>query len=125
MSLLKPITAFAVSFVMLVACAATPGKVSEKELAVIRQDAMQIPPGTPRDATLDKLKPCNTVRLGAGTYGGVAVEEWKAEAFYEHKDGRDLFVRFLYFANGKLADVSDQRIDFRNNPALVKQWSGG
>ena len=83
---------------------------------------MQIPPGTPRDATLERLKPCNAVRLGGGSYFGVAVEEWKAEAYYESGDKRDLYVAFLYFANGKLADTSGQRIDFRNSPAIVQAW---
>ena len=51
--------------------------------------------------------------------------EARAEAFHDTNKGRDLVVQFLYFRNDVLVDMSDSRIDFRNDAALTKRWAGG
>ncbi len=77
------------------------------------------------------LSPCNSSHSGTSSewnsqltsIDGAMIEEWKYEAFVDKdKQGRDLFVTFLYFCNDHLVDTSDTRIDFRNNAQLVERW---
>lgn len=104
-------------------CATKPeGAVSEDELVSVRQTHAQIALGATKEATLGAFKVGNKVKLSAALLGGVNVEEWKVEAFHDEKSGRDLFVTFLYFCDGLLADQSDNRIDFRDNAELVTRW---
>jgi hypothetical protein len=108
---------------VLAACSSTPGKMDEKQLASLRADAAAITPGTSRDKALGALKGARTDRLSSTLIEGVAIEEWKVEAFHEGGAGRDLFVTFLYFADGVLVDESDRRIDYRANDALLTRWT--
>lgn len=117
--------AVAVTLSALAGCASTPaGSMSQKELAGVRTALDGVAAGQPRDRVLESLKPSNVVKLGTASVEGVAVEEWKVEAFHDEKDqGRDLVVRFLYFVDGKLADISDVRVPFREKPELVRSWA--
>ncbi|GMV25531.1 MAG: hypothetical protein AMXMBFR58_15620 [Phycisphaerae bacterium] len=106
-------------------CASKPAaEVSKGQMAEIRQVHGQLQPGAPRQQVLDSFKAGNKVKLGTSSVGGIDVEEWKVEAYYDEKERKNLFVTFLYFVNGKLADSSDARIDFRSNPELVDRWGG-
>lgn len=113
-----------VGAVFIAGCASPPGAMSEQRLAGVREAAGEVRPGLTRDEVLRELKPAHAVSLGASTVDGVAVEEWKIEAFHDSGKGRDLFVRFYYFIDGTLVDASDRRIDFRENRELVRSWAG-
>ena len=106
-------------------CASKPaGLVSESELKQSRDSYSKLPIGTPRDEALAKLGAGNRVKLGSAAIDSAMIEEWKYEAFVDRDKGRELFVTFLYFCDGKLVDTSDTRIDFRNNAELVTRWRG-
>lgn len=110
---------------LLSGCASKPrAEVSEKQLVAVRDAHAMLKVGEPTQKALDSFPAGNKVKLGASELGGVSIEEWKVEAFRDEKNRKDLFVTFLYFCNGKFVDSSDTRIDFRNNPAIVSQWSG-
>jgi hypothetical protein len=102
----------------------SPAEVSSGEMASVRKSHTSLKPGTPRDQALASFPKGNKVKLGAASIGDMSIEEWKVEAFADQKKRKDLFVTFLYFLDGKLADSSDTRIDFRNNPDLVEGWKG-
>ncbi|MFO0376177.1 MAG: hypothetical protein ACK51N_03925 [bacterium] len=106
-------------------CASKPAaEVSSKELAAARAAHAELKPGASRQAVLDSFKAGNLVKLGNSSMAGAAIEEWKYEAFHDEKERKNLFVTFLYFCNDRFVDSSDQRIDFRNNEALVAKWIG-
>ncbi len=111
---------------LLCGCESAPkGSVSEGELKTIRGMAQGITPGQKKADVLAKYERANVVRLSSTQLEGATIEEWKAEAFFDSKKGRDLSVQFLYFRNELLVDVSDSRLDFRNDAALAKRWSSG
>ena len=118
----------ALSAALPASCGSKPkGSVSEKELAMIRDVSHSIAPGMKKSAVLPKFEKdgANVVRLSSTQLDGATIEEWKTEAFNDSKKGRDLSVQFLYFRNDVLVDLSETRIDFRNDPALTKRWAGG
>ncbi len=99
-----------------------PAQVSQSQLAATRATHQALKLGTPTRDVLSAFKYGNTVKLGAASLDGLDIEEWKTEAFRDRDRGKDLFVAFLYFGNGRLVDSSDTRIDFRSNEALVQRW---
>lgn len=101
-----------------------PAAVSDQQLAAVRSAQTKLAVGTPIKESLAAFPAGNKVRLSAATMDGIAIEEWKVEAFHDggSKEGRDLFVQFLYFADGTLVDMSDERIDFRARPELAERW---
>jgi hypothetical protein len=99
-----------------------PAQVSQSQLTAARTTHQNLKLGTPTRDVLKAFKYGNTVKLGAASLDGLDIEEWKTEAFRDRDGGKDLFVAFLYFANGKLVDSSDTRINFRENEALVQRW---
>lgn len=105
-------------------CSSKPaGSVSASELQASRESYAKLPVGTAKNEALEKLGQGNKVKLGSASIDGAMIEEWKYEAFVDkEKQGRDLFVTFLYFCNDRLVDTSDTRIDFRNNAQLVERW---
>jgi hypothetical protein len=117
-------TALALASMVLASCGSEPkGSVSSKELAEIRQSASAVKPGMRKDDVLARYKKANAVRLASTQLGGATIEEWKTEAYTDSKQGRDLAVEWLYFRNDKLVDLSDARLDFRANTALVDKWA--
>lgn len=108
-----------------VGCSKPAGSMSKSDLERVRLASDGLATGTPKAQVLKSVKPANTVKLGSAEIGGVSVEEWKVEAFNDKNNkGRDLFVRFFYFADARLVDVSDTRVPFREKPELVKSWAG-
>lgn len=104
-------------------CSSPPAaEVSKSEMQAIRTAHDQTRPGMPKDAVLQGYKAGNTLKLGSSLIDGVTIEEWKAEAFRDEKNRKDMLVTFLYFCNDQFVDQSDSRIDFRNNPELVDRW---
>lgn len=104
-------------------CSSKPAaEVSKGDLAAVRQTHAALKVGDPKQKTLDSFKSGNKVKLGSSVLDGAAIEEWKVEAFRDQKQGKDLFVTFLYFCNDRFVDSSDARIDFRNNLELVNRW---
>lgn len=117
---------FVLSAILLASCGSKPkGSVSEKELAAVKQVSHAISPGMKKSAVLPKFEKdgANVVRLSSTQLDGATIEEWKSEAFNDSNKGRDLSVQFLYFRNDILVDLSESRIDFRNDPALTKRWA--
>lgn len=113
-----------VALLIVAACSSPPaGAVDKEQLAAIRGTAAKVAVGAPRDQVLAQYKGANQVRLGSAEIEGATIEEWKVEAFNDQGTGRDLFVQFMYFANGRLVDASDARIAFRENPTIVKAWT--
>lgn len=115
----------AVAVLFAAGCSSKPaGSMSSSDLDRVRIAADGVATGTPKAEVLKSVQPANTVKLGSAEIEGVSVEEWKVEAFHDkNKSGRDLFVRFFYFADSKLVDVSDTRVPFREKPELVKAWA--
>jgi hypothetical protein len=113
--------------IVLAGCASDPGKVSEGDLDKVRDSSQNVQIGMSKDDALDAYPKANKVRLATSSVDGVAIEEWKIEAYHDDdwNKSRDLFVSFLYFANGTLVDISDTRIDYREDTDLVKRWAGG
>jgi hypothetical protein len=109
---------------MLASCGSGPkGSVSQKELAAIRETSHTVTPGMKKSQVMDKYKGANMVRLSTAKLEGATIEEWKAEAFNDSKNGRDLSVQFLYFRNDLLVDMSDTRIDYRADSQLTERWA--
>ena len=107
-------------------CASAPaGSMSKGELATVRSSQTKVRVGESKDGALKSYgDKANKVRMSSASLEGAAIEEWKIEAFNDDGDrGRDLFVTFLYFRNDVLVDMSDTRLDFRNNPALTARWA--
>jgi hypothetical protein len=110
------------------ACSSAPkGAVSEKELAETRATQQSLRLGQAKDDALSQFKHGNVLRLSSARISGVDIEEWKVEAFNDDnsKKSRELFVSFLYFANGKLVDIRDTRADYTRDAEIVRHWSGG
>jgi hypothetical protein len=53
---------------------------------------------------------------------GLVYEEWQVEA--SSRRGDQHFRRYLYFADGRLAAFSDERIHYRENAELLRNWAG-
>ena len=85
--------------------------------------AEELAPGATPDEVRKAVQPANVVPSGSSAVDGVTVEEWKIEAFNDSDKGRDLFVRFYHFVDGRLVDTSDRRIDFRGDPEVIKGWT--
>lgn len=116
----------ALAAALLGSCGSKPkGSVSEKELAAVKESSHSIAPGMKKSAVLPTFEKngANVVRLSSTQLDGATIEEWKTEAFNDSKKGRDLSVQFLYFRNDVLVDLSESRIDFRNDAALTKRWA--
>ena len=108
----------------LAGCGSSPkGAVSKDQLADIRKTAHAVQPGMMRPEVMARYKTANLVRLSSTRIEDATIEEWKAEAYNDSKNGRDLSVQFLYFRNDVLVDASDARLDFRADHALVDRWS--
>jgi hypothetical protein len=112
---------------MVVACASNSAKMSEGDLKKVEAAATNVHVGMGKQEALDTYPRGNKVRLSSSSFGGVAVEEWKIEAYADDdwNKSRDLFVSFLYFAGDKLVDMSDTRLPYRESPDLVNRWIGG
>lgn len=113
---------------LLVSCAQGPAKakVSQDQVQTCREVFQSLSLGTSKKKTLDSFKHGYTTRLSASTMDGVHVEECKAEAYHDDNwnKSRDQFIGFMYFANDKLVATSTSRIDYRQDPSIVKQWVG-
>jgi soluble cytochrome b562 len=113
-----------IASLMLAACSSPKPRshVSEKEMKDIRSAYASLATGVDKAAALAKFKAGNQVKLSSAEIAGVSIEEWKVEALREAKPRNDLFISHLYFANGRLVDISDSRVNFRENTALVERW---
>lgn len=81
----------------------------------------QLRVGMPRQEVLN-LYPAQHLNLKSSTSAeGSVFEEWQVEA-YSHR-GNVHFRRYLYFANDALAAFSDSRIDYRENPGVLRGWA--
>lgn len=119
----RPVIAAFVAAALLAGCSSRPAaQVSSAELTTVRNAYASVGPGASETEVREAFEPAHLVKLGSASIGGVSVDEWKAEAFVENDTGRDMFIAFLYFCDGKLADMSDTRIDFRSKPELVDRW---
>ena len=121
-----PIRAVIAPFIaaaLLAGCASKPAaQVSSGELSSVRSAYTNVEIGDSTSEVREAFKPAHMIKLGSASIGGATIDEWKAEAFVENNTGRDMFIAFLYFCDGKLADMSDSRIDFRSKPELVERW---
>ncbi len=108
----------------LASCGSAPkGSVSAATLVEIRDASHEVRPGMSKSAVFDAFKGSNLVRLSSTQIETATIEEWKAEAFHDSSRGRDLTVAFLYFRDEVLVDVSDTRIDFRRDAAILDRWA--
>lgn len=113
----------------LVACAEGPAKakVSKEDVQSTRSTFQSLSLGAPKDEVLASFKHGYELRMSASSVKGVPVEEWKIEAYNDDNwnKSRELFVGFMYFANGKLVETSSSRVDYRSNASIVENWTGG
>lgn len=78
--------------------------------------------GMPREDALG-LYPGDRLNLKSSTTAdGHVFEEWQVEAY--SRSGDIHFRRYLYFADGKLAAFSDSRVEYRENPEVLRGWAG-
>jgi hypothetical protein len=78
--------------------------------------------GMMRDEALGLYAPEHLNLKSSTTSDGLVFEEWQVEA---HSDRHDrYFRRYLYFADGRLAAFSDERISYRENGDLMRSWAG-
>lgn len=122
------IIALALSVALLAGCAAqgpAKAKVSKDDVQTTRNEFQSLSLGTPKEKVLESFKHGYTARLSASSMSGVDVEEWKVEAYHDDNwnKTRDQFIGFMYFADGKLVATNNSRIDYRNDPAMVKEWA--
>lgn len=105
-------------------CASDKAKVSRSDLQRIEASGQKLRVGMSRDEALGTFEKGNKISLSQSMMQGVSIEEWKIEAYHDDdwNKVRDQYIKFLYFANGKLVDVSNTRIDYRENPVVVDNW---
>lgn len=78
--------------------------------------------GQPRDAVLSAYPPGALSLKSSATIDGYRVEEWRAQAVSHDRD--TFFRRYLYFVDGALAELSDDRVEYREEPGVVARWTG-
>lgn len=112
---------------MLIACGGSPGKVSKRDLQDVRAAYNQVALGMTESEVASLLRKGSYERLSSGTVDGMAVEEYKLEAYYDDdwNKTRDLQIAFFYFADDRLVSISDSRIQYRAKPEIVAQWRKG
>lgn len=115
-----------VATVVLAGCSSDPAKVSKDDVARVEAAADDLKMGSSKSEVMSQLEYGQKKQLSSSTVAGVAVEEWRLDAVHDDdwSKKRTQYVRFLYFANGKLVQVSDKRIDYQTNPEVVKSWAG-
>jgi hypothetical protein len=108
-------------------CSSDKAKVSEGDVKSMRSSYDQLSIGMSKDEALGTFKKGNKIKLSSSSIAGKSVEEWKVEGYHDDdwNKSRDMFITFLYFADGRLVDVSDRRLNIRDNPELVESWGGG
>jgi hypothetical protein len=99
-------------------CKSDPSAVSEGQLATARESAASLSPGMPKEEALGVFKKAAQHRLSASVVNGVSVEEYKIEAQHD----QDLMIRFLYFVDGRLVEISDRRVDYKADPLVAERW---
>jgi len=112
--------------ILLGGCQSDPAKVSKNDVAKVEDATDSLAMGTSKSDVMSTLKYGDKKQLSSTTIEGIAVEEWQVAAVHDDDFAhtRTQYIRFLYFADGKLVQVSDRRIDFASNPDLVSSWAG-
>ncbi len=112
--------------VALIGCGGSPSKVSKGDLEQVRSSYDSLKVGMTHEQVEQTMRKGNLIRMGSSSMSGAAIEEYKLEAYHDDdwNKQRDLFVRFLYFAEGELVDMSSTRIDYREQPEVVRGWVG-
>jgi len=110
----------------LLGCESDPGKVSQDDLKRAREATSKISPGMTKEEVMKTAKYGAQHRLSAATVDGVQIEEYKLEAYHDDdwNKTRDLNVAFLYFVDDVLVDLSDKRLSYRDDAALISRWTG-
>ncbi|MEO1130167.1 MAG: hypothetical protein AAFX05_10750 [Planctomycetota bacterium] len=118
------LVAAAIGVAMLVSGCGESSKVSSGDLNKVRSTTESLQIGMSQDDVEKALQKGSFKRLSTSSMNGVAIEEFKIEAYHDDdwNKRRDLFVRFLYFADGTLVEISDRRLDYRENPAISQRW---
>ena len=106
-----------------IGCESDSAKVSKGDLKSIERSSMEVEVGSTRQEVQSAFKKGNFVRLGETMVGGAKIEEWKLEAYTDDdwNRSRDQYIKFYYFMNDTLVDISNQRINFRD-PGVVANW---
>jgi PBP1b-binding outer membrane lipoprotein LpoB len=118
------LVAAAIGAAVLLSGCGEASKVSSGDLNQVRSTTEDLQIGMSQDDVEKVLKKGSFKRLSTSSMNGVAIEEYKIEAYHDDdwNKRRDLFVRFLYFADGTLVEISDRRLDYRENPAISQRW---
>ena len=97
-------------------------RVTEAEMTDMLSRTRDLRVGMAREAALG-LYPATHLNLKSSTsVDGTVFEEWQVEAYSSRGDVH--FRRYLYFADGTLAAFSDSRVDYRENPEVLRGWAG-
>jgi hypothetical protein len=112
---------------LIAGCSSDKAKMSEGDVKAMRSSYESLSIGMSKDEALGTFKKGNKVKMSSSSIAGKAIEEWKVEGYHDDdwNKTRDMFITFLYFADGRLVDVSDRRLSIRENPELVQSWGGG
>ena len=99
----------------------TASEVTSDEMRDLVARTRTLRVGMSREEALGAF-PAECLNLKSSTTdGGSVFEEWQVEAFNDKDDV--YFRRYLYLANDRLAAFSDTRIDYRENPELMRGWA--
>lgn len=99
---------------------ASPITATEMDDMIARTRDLRV--GMPREEALN-LYPAEHLNLKSSTAVDASVfEEWQVEAYSRNSDV--YFRRYLYFADGTLAAFSDTRVEYRENPEVLRGWAG-
>ena len=120
------IIGLACAAMLLGGCQSDPGKVSKGEVEKVRQTSAQMDVGTSKDDVLQAYKGAGQYRLSSTSHKGHQVEEYKIEAYHDDdwNRSRDQVIQFLYFVDDALVEISDSRVNYRENAAILDRWVG-
>ncbi|MCC6284471.1 MAG: hypothetical protein IT439_04080 [Phycisphaerales bacterium] len=94
-------------------------RVTGSELAKVVAANRGLTLGMPRDEALGRFPAALTSLRSTARQDDLEVEEWLVRAVDRRTPA--IFERWLYFANGRLVEVSDERISYRDGDGL-RQW---
>jgi hypothetical protein len=80
--------------------------------------------GMSRDDALSRYPAGTQTLLSSATMDGRRIEEWRVQATSRrrHSDPYMSFRRYLYFADDRLVEFGDSRVDYQANPARAREW---
>jgi hypothetical protein len=116
------LTIWAMSVIVLIGGGCAGGR----ELREYEQSFQRVSVGMPKDDVLKTIAPYGSRNLiGTTSIEGQVVEEWSFKAGFRYGPDVTHFEsvsRYLYFVNGKLVDMSNKPLEYRDRRDLIIEW---